>query len=190
MFIERGPGQISIWHIVFTRNVPSPLWNYLIPGKFKHVQAFGFCAEANTWVFIDPAFTGVDVIVVPDNDVNIYIEAAMVGGCEVLSIARRRHPGPNFRVVCCCTSQIRHLIGLPGWGPRGLVPDRLYRDCLKAGALPFLAGCVEAKPEDNNVASCKGGAKNGQFWQKIARWAGRPRGIPYGRKWWRWSQGA
>lgn len=135
MFVQRQAGEITTWFAVFSSRVPSRLCNLLIPGRFKHVAAFGYSAEARTWIFIDPEFRGISVLVVPEHEGAEFIEAFIHNGTVLRIAVRKRSSGPNTRMASCCVSTLRDLIGLPGWGLLSALPDQLYRDCLRAGAI-------------------------------------------------------
>jgi len=136
MFIQRTSGRVSVWYVAFSPRVPSPFWNWAIPGHWKHVCAFGHCESAGTWIFIDPDGKGTKVAVVPDHEAPKYISDAAAEGA-VLRISARELPGPHMRIIGCCTMTVRHLVGLPGRGLLSAVPDRLFADCLRAGAEVF-----------------------------------------------------
>jgi hypothetical protein len=141
MLIRRTSGVISVWYVAFSARIPNPLWNWLIPGKWKHVSAFGFCEEANTWLFLDPEFTGTKAYIVVPHEVDRYISAAMAEGA-ILCMPASKLSGANIRSVSCCTMTIRHLLGIRGWSPWSAIPDCLYADCLAAGAV-VVPPCVE-----------------------------------------------
>ena len=130
MFFERRPGTISAWYVVFDTTAPGPIWRRLIPGYFKHVWAYGECAEAASWVLIDPAYMGMAVSVFPKSPVSLSWPCDVA----VLYIKAKRTPFLGYPVLACCTSTVRHLVGLPSNWPSGIIPDRLYVDCLEAGA--------------------------------------------------------
>jgi hypothetical protein len=152
MFVQRHTGRIATWFVVFWARVPSRLHNLLVPGRFKHVAAFGYTAEARTWIFIDPEYRGTDVLVVPEHEGAEAISAFIVGA-SVLRIDARKRCGVNFRLFSCCTTTVRDLIGLDDRGIVAMLPDSLYRDCLRAGAVEVIGAppriesplCVERR---------------------------------------------
>jgi len=133
MFVQRHAGKVDTWFVVFSGGHTDSHLTYWTPGKFKHVAAFGYSAEAQTWLFIDPDRRGAEFLLVPTHEGEGYI-AKFVSDATVLRIAARKN-GCTFRILLCCTSVVRALIGLPGWGILSLIPDRLYRDCIDAGAV-------------------------------------------------------
>jgi hypothetical protein len=132
MLIRRTSGIVSVWYVVFSPSIPSPIWQRLIPGKWKHVYAFGHCEPAGTWIFIDPEFRGTKVSAVPDHEAEKYIRIAALEGA-VIRIKARELASPRIRTMGCCTMTIRHLVGLPGALPWNAIPDKLFSDCIRAG---------------------------------------------------------
>jgi hypothetical protein len=141
LFVERHSGQVSSWYVAFETEAKPPT-RFLIPGTFKHVRAFGYCAEAMTWVFVDPQYAAMDVFVVPKHEASPAIDAFVAKAAVVLKLDARRRRRPNARLIGCCTSTVRDILGLPGYGLLSSLPDRLYRDCIRAGA----ARCVDNRP--------------------------------------------
>lgn len=168
MFVERRSGQIDVWFVVFDRRVPNPAWNFLIPGKFKHVWCFGYCEAARTWVFVDPEYRRMRHAIVPDHLADEAIASALESGA-VLRMHASARTSPNLRMISCCTATVRDILGLPGWWVWDMVPDKLYRDCLKAGAELL---CV---------------AQNAMEDKTHLQWISGAWGLPFGRRWW-WQQ--
>lgn len=166
MLVERTAGKVTRWFVVFSETVPSPAFRYLIPGKFKHVMAFGYSPEARTWLFSDPAYTGAEYALVPDHLASMVI-ARFVGNGTVIRIDAKPFLGPNLRIISCCTSTIRHTLGLSGWGLLSLIPDQLYRDCLRAGGVE-IPRCVESveAPPDYAPACADRGWLDGWRWRR------------------------
>lgn len=144
MLIRRTRGLISVWYVVFSTRVPSRFLMWAIPGRWKHVSAFGHCEAAGTWIFIDPQFCGTKVAVVPDHEAPKYLAVESREGA-VVRITAHELKRANLRTVGCCTMTIRHLVGLPGWSPWKAIPDVFLRDCLRAGGEVFYPRrrCVE-----------------------------------------------
>lgn len=133
MITYRGTGQVRDWFIVFEPMLERRLWNTFIPGRFKHVFAFGYVPEVRTWVLIDPAFSGMETVLIPAHEFIRYM-SKVTPGCAILKMTARKSKGCNLRLVACCTSAVRNILGLPGRGIVSALPSVLYRDCLRAGA--------------------------------------------------------
>ena len=134
MLVRRTSGVVSVWYVVFSPSIPSPIWQRLIPGKWKHVYAFGHCEPAGTWIFIDPEFCGTQVAAVPDHEAEKYIKIASLEGA-VIRIAAARRKYTNIRMMGCCTMTVRDILGMRGFAPWDAIPDRLYKHCLRAGGV-------------------------------------------------------
>lgn len=126
----REPDEIKNWLVVFHMRTRSRWVRWLVPGRFKHVSAFGYSAKARTWVFFDPTLALSRIVVLPDGNDAERMMAEATDGCAVLKIDAR--PSRNrFRPYLCCTSMISHLLGLPGGA---LLPEWLWSQCLRNGA--------------------------------------------------------
>lgn len=123
-----GVGAPVRWFLVFHRRADL-WWVNLIPGRFKHVRAFAYVAETDTWVFHDVGFGRIGVSLARGAGANARM-AEWCDGATLLSIAPRITERLTF-FPFCCTTVIANLIGLP---THALRPDGLYRACLRAGA--------------------------------------------------------
>lgn len=121
------------WQVCFAAH--SDIWwvQRLVPGRFKHVRAFGFVPIEQVWVFVDVTLGGVTVQAARDGTNSAdWLIHEFIKDCEVLSVEARRSTG--VPVGGWCVPSIRRLLGIPGGA---LLPDRLWRDCLRHGAVPL-----------------------------------------------------
>jgi hypothetical protein len=162
VFVQRTTGSVESWFVVFERDAPY----VLVPSYFKHVLAYGYCEAARSWVLIDPHFAVMDVRVVPAHEGEAMIAWFTRRAIAVLKIDAGRRARPNVRLLGCCTSTVRDLIGLPGFGLLSSLPDALYNDCIMAGAVV----CVDNRAPSRKTA-------------KIS--AAREMVRMDGRRWWR-----
>lgn len=130
MIVFREPDEIRTWLVVFHTRSASRWVRWFVPGRFKHVSAFGYSAKARTWVFFDPTLACTKIILLPDGPAAEQKLAEATDGCAVLKIESRPST-TRFRPYLCCTSMISHLLGLPGGA---LLPDWLWSQCLRNGA--------------------------------------------------------
>lgn len=132
MIIQRTPGLVTEWFVAFHSHC-SIWWVDALPGRFKHVSAFGLCREAATWVVYDPGAAQTLLTLVPDSAAGRAALADHTHSAAVLKVpARVIDPrAVRFRLGFCCTTAVRHALGLPGGALR---PDGLWRDCLRNGA--------------------------------------------------------
>jgi hypothetical protein len=130
MIYFREPDEIKTWLVVFHERAATWWVNWLVPGRFKHVSAFGYSVKARTWVFFDPQITYSRIVILPDGSDAERRMAEYTADAAVLKIDHRPSR-VRFRPVLCCTSMISHMLGLPGGA---LLPDRLWSHCLRNGA--------------------------------------------------------
>jgi hypothetical protein len=146
--------------IVFNRTAES-WWSSLVAmGRYKHVRAFGYVAELETYVFYDVQF-GYTSIEIARGACARQMIAAWCGDADVLAIDRVSNR-PAYLGPMLCTTAIARLIGLSG---RALRPDALWRECIKNGAIPVgyaedTASCPRshaAGPHEDGAAAADAG---------------------------------
>ena len=150
MIFKPSPGVVTTWYLVFAPDCRHWLTR-LLPGRFKHVYAIGWCPEARVFVVVDYAFEGVSVLVVPGSVEGDGWLAQMTAGCGVLEMQAQRTP-PRVQRFALCTTFVKHLVGLRSGALR---PDALWRDCLRNGARVIFDGL------QNEDAGRKPGATRG-----------------------------
>lgn len=140
-----GAGAPVRWLLVFRRR--SDLWWVnLIPGEFKHVRAFAYVAETDTYVFHDVGFGKISVFL------------ARGAGARALmldwtrdSVVLAMPPGPAITLQSflplICTTAVGILVGA-----RGALPTWLFRDCLRLGAQIVSGSPIGQAPDPNHCA--------------------------------------
>lgn len=123
-------GTPTRWHLVF--QPVSELWwvNWLCPGRFKHVRAFGLIPDTDTWIFYDVGFRKAELFVATGRLASFTI-GNWIEGATVLTMVPSmagRHP---VMLPLLCTTAIGRLLGLRCIA---VTPDALYRHCLQVGA--------------------------------------------------------
>lgn len=132
MIVLREPGEVTTWLVAFWEDTDT-LIRKLVPGRFKHVAAFGYCAPARTWLFVDNALQGTRNYLVPDGEHSERTLAQWTSGATVLKIAAKT-PASGVWVtpkLLLCTTNVAALIGLRR---SALLPDGLYRQLLRENA--------------------------------------------------------
>lgn len=122
-----GAGAPPRWLVVFTTK-SDRWWIRWIPGRFKHVRAFGYCHETDCYVFFDPALR--TCIFTARGAGAHLLMMEWVENASVLIMPPGVHESIRW-MPFFCTSAIASLLGLPA---RALRPDALYRQCLANGA--------------------------------------------------------
>lgn len=153
MFTRRASGKVTDWFVVFSPCDQGPLWNVLIRGRFKHVWAFGCAAPAATWVFLDPRFGEFGVSMIPSHEAVSQMAAAIGKDDAVLRMPAAELIRQRVRFFYCCTTIVRHLLGIGGGGLLGVFPDRLYRDMIRAGAVCVAGDVVPDKSDAHGIFS-------------------------------------
>lgn len=118
------------WQVCFLREAENRWVNALVPGRFKHVRAFGFVPVQDLWIFYDVTLTGTAIRAARDHSAMAdRLIAAWIDGAEVICVQPQRG---RRRMPCgfWCVTAIVHLLGLSG---STLLPDQLHRECLRLG---------------------------------------------------------
>jgi hypothetical protein len=132
--------EITEWFISFHASCRSRFWARATPGKFKHVRAFAWSSGVRAWVFYDVwLFGGTRITLAPGGPIGDKAVGEFVSGASVLKLSRLpdRKPSLRMRVGFWCVTAVRHLVNLPGGA---LLPDALWRDCLRNGAQVIIDG--------------------------------------------------
>jgi len=132
---DAGSWSPTVWTVVFIPKGLEDWFDWLSPRWARHVLAYGYVIPANAWVVVDPVEDSHRVRIIPDDEMQVWIELIAGAGCRALRI----HQGPggkyNARLGNWCTQTIARLIGLK---TSALRPVALHRDLLRAGAYPVL----------------------------------------------------
>lgn len=122
-------GTPQQWIIVFDRSCKTQWVNRMPIGKYKHVRAFGYVAEAQAWIFYDVSLYDTSIFLACDAHAKALIKAWLADADAIGMPAlppRRAAPRLGF----WCVQAVKHLIGLRSGALR---PDTLWRDCLANG---------------------------------------------------------
>lgn len=119
------------WFVTFHRRSERRWVNWLAMGEFKHVSAFGYCAMAQCWVFVDVLASRMRVRVAADDLADRMIAAESASGpvVKMPPVSLDRKP-VRLKPLLYCVPATAHLLGLPMGALR---PDALYRQCLVNG---------------------------------------------------------
>jgi hypothetical protein len=122
------------WYVAFY-DTPGPrrrLWGVFTwhrPG-FGHCSAFGYCPEADVWIFADWTAEGLAIFALDDERV----DAMLLGLADIAVILETKTAGERpfpLGWPLFCVSMTKHLIGLKSWA---WTPWQLYRALLRRGA--------------------------------------------------------
>lgn len=138
MIVQRQPEQITEWNLAFWPVGRYPL-AWLVPGRFKHVAAFGYSHACRTWVLYDVTLAGTEVYVLPDGQASLATIADWTAGCSILTIkgrAQSAHPLLG-RLGFWCVPAMKHLLGIRSGA---VLPTQLWGSCLRNGAKIVIDG--------------------------------------------------
>jgi hypothetical protein len=122
--------------LVFDREAASWWTHFIAFGRYKHVRAFGFVHDADSYVFYDVQFTKTTIQIARGDGARALM-LDWTANADVLRWDLAVSPPPKGQFLTfslrplLCTTAIARLIGLRG----ALRPDALYRQCLRNGAV-------------------------------------------------------
>ncbi len=121
------------WLLVFVSATTMPWLDRLIIGRFKHVMAFGWVEETQTWLCYDIQIGRTRILSLPDEVGSDLIAVKLGGdaGSGALRVAAREVPPSVLRIGFWCVPAMKRLVGLKSGALR---PDALWRDCIASGA--------------------------------------------------------
>ena len=131
MIVQIEPDEITTWFLAFYGRSSVAWLDRLVPGRFKHVSAFGYSHGARVWVFYDFGFTRARVFVLPAGERANAMLGEWTAEASVLKINSGQGRAPWLRLGFWCVPAMRHLVGVRSGA---LLPDGLWRDCLQQGA--------------------------------------------------------
>lgn len=139
------------WFLCFYRSSPTWWVQTYVPGKYKHVAAFGFIPSQRLWAFYGWTFRGTEFAVIPDQAadpaINTFcLNADVFEYLPELEAPEPRRPWWNPLNLC-----VTHISELTGIRSSALRPDGFLKDCLAHGAK-----LVEDVP-NGQYAQAKGG---------------------------------
>jgi hypothetical protein len=118
-------------YLLFFGDTPRRAWwaNFLRPG-FRHIAAMSYHADAERWVYVDPALRWTVIRILTQEPAGRQIAVLLEQSTAVLRMASRpgRGGAPAFP---WCVGQIKALIGVRTWA---LTPWQLYRSLIRRGA--------------------------------------------------------
>lgn len=124
-------GSPKHWTLCFDRTATA--WTRFVPGRYKHVRAFGYVPLDAVWLFVDWNICGLTLRAAPDgSQTAAALIRTWIDRCDLVQVeagARQRVPPGLY-----CVGAIKRLTGIPSGA---LLPDGLWRDCLKFGGRTF-----------------------------------------------------
>lgn len=176
--VTHGPliSQPEQWLLAFDPHTENRLAR-AVPGRFKHVRAFGYVPFLHVWLFLDPTFAGIEVWVAAKGEAADAMAAQWTRGCTVVLMPRRPHANQALALAASgwCVPVVKRLIGLQSGALR---VDALFGDCLRQGGR--LYGQQLSRTSDDDADH--GQQRAGNAWRRLAhKLAGYDRGWHSGR---------
>ncbi len=138
------------WVLAFARTSTTWWVPWLVPGRYKHVRAYGYVPFLHVWLFFDTHFSGIDVIVAADGAAARAQIAVWIDGCDLVRMPWRAAGKSSLTLAMSgwCVPAVKRLIGLRGCALR---PDALYEHCLRNGGIRH-----ERRPSSPQPAAAPG----------------------------------
>lgn len=133
--LVEGPliSQPEQWILAFEPAMPGHPWlNRLVPGRFKHVRAFGKVPFLHVWLFFDATLAGLELRVAADGRAADTLAVEWTRSCTIMVMPKRPHANRSALLAASgwCVPSVKRLIGLQS---SALRPDALFADCLANG---------------------------------------------------------
>jgi len=126
-------GMPPNWFVAFYNDGQRYWWSRLCRDGFRHVAAFGYCADQAAWLLYDVTTRRTLIRVMSPSQMDAWVEA-LPDNRRILEFEPTEEPGdPAFRIGFWCTPAVAHLVGARS---RALRPEAFYRDLLAQGARP------------------------------------------------------
>jgi hypothetical protein len=123
----------TVWYVVFLGRPVQRWFDHMSPEWCRHVFAFGYVPALDVWVVINPIEARHELSILPDETAETWLTELYMQPVRILKVRQEEGHWLNARVGNWCTTTIARLVGIRSraWRPIGL-----YRDLLKAGAVP------------------------------------------------------
>jgi hypothetical protein len=116
------------WCVCFFKRTSMPRFDRILPGRYKHVSAFGYARGADAWIFVEPGITGTKLMVEREGPRSKPMIDHYLDGADwlLLPVSGASPPVLSF-LAGWCVPTIARLVGR-GYG--ALSPDGFWRKCV------------------------------------------------------------
>jgi len=126
---EAPAGCPGAWYVAFFDGErPHWWWSLCRPG-FRHVAAFGYCAEQAVWLLYDVTLKRTFIHALTSDQMDAWVDE--LPAHRTILHLQSGAAEPASRVGFWCTTAVAHLLGVRS---RALRPEALCRDLLALGA--------------------------------------------------------
>lgn len=130
-------GVIPVWHVVFRESQTRTFWNlFTVPG-YRHVAAYGYSADNDVWIVIDPGLTMMAVQVLSQNELTHWVGSHASRTSAILRMKSDVSAHFTSRFGHSCVFAVKQLLGLPSGA---FTPQGLFREMRKHGAEDVFLG--------------------------------------------------
>lgn len=130
---DSTPFRPTVWYVAFVGRKRQAWFDVLSPDWARHVMAFGYIPASDHWLVVNPVLHLHEINAVPDEYIRPILTELYMHDVRILKI--RQQPGSAYsaRLGNWCTQTVARTIGLR---TRAFRPIALYRDLVRAGAVP------------------------------------------------------
>jgi hypothetical protein len=126
-------GMPPHWYVAFYNDGQRYWWSGLCRDGFRHVAAFGYCADQAAWLLYDVTTRRTLIRMLTPSQMDAWVEA-LPDNRRIVAFEPTEEPAdPAFRLGFWCTPAVAHLVGARS---RALRPEAFYRDLIAQGARP------------------------------------------------------
>lgn len=122
-------GCPGAWYVAFFDGARPHWWWPLCRPGFRHVAAFGYCAEQAVWLLYDVTLRRTFIHALTSEQMDAWVEA--LPAHRTILHLQAAEAEPANRAGFWCTTAVAHLLGVRS---RALRPQALCRDLLALGA--------------------------------------------------------
>jgi len=126
-------GMPPHWYVAFYDGDQRYWWSGLCRAGFRHVAAFGYCADQAAWLLYDVTTRRTLIRMLTPSQMDAWAEALPDHRCILAFEPVGEPDDPGLRLGFWCTPAVAHLVGARS---RALRPEAFYRDLLAQGARP------------------------------------------------------
>jgi hypothetical protein len=126
-------GMPPHWYVAFYDGDRRYWWSSLCRPGFRHVAAFGYCADQAAWLLYDVTTRRTLIRMLTPSQMDAWVEA-LPDNRRIVAFEPVGEPvEPGVRIGFWCTPAVAHLVGARS---RALRPEAFYRDLIAQGARP------------------------------------------------------
>ena len=127
---QSSSGCPGAWYAAFFDGERPHWWWRLCRPGFRHVAAFGYCAEQGVWLLYDVTLKQTMIHALSSEQMDAWVDN-LPAARRIVHFTPDAPEPPSVRLGFWCTPAVAHLVGVRS---RALRPQALYRDLVAQGA--------------------------------------------------------